>query len=469
MPSTSPAPSRVLTVAALGAGVAFVDATIVNVAFPDIGRDFPGVSLDTLSWVLNAYNIVFAALLLPAGRLADVLGRRRMFTIGVLLFTLASGLCAVAPTLPVLIGARVLQAVGSAILVPASMALVVQAYQRTSPARGIALWSAIAALAAGLGPSLGGLLVEVDGWRLAFLVNLPIGALVLALTRGSIPESRGTDRRLPDLVASGLMALSTASLTLGIVEGSDWGWDSPAVLGSWVAAVVLGLLVVVRGRGRGRVALIDPQLVRVRSTAVANVLTVVGAAGFYGYILVNVLFLTTMWHWSVLDAGLALTPGPIVAAAVAGPAGRVAERVGAFPVIAAGALLWAAGIAVLVTAVGTTPDLLGEWVPAMLFLGVGAGTCFPVIGGAAVADVDAARYATATGLNSIARQLGAVIGVAVVVAIIGVPTTPTAAAAAFDHAWEFAAGCFVLVALGSPGLRVRRARAAARRRGLAEA
>src|SRR6266704_3115974 len=217
-----PSPQSVLAIASLGAAVAFVDATIVNIAFPDIERSFPGTSISSLSWVLNAYNIVFAAFLLAAGRIADLLGRRRVFVFGLELFTGASLLCAVAPTADALIAFRVVQALGAAFLVPSSLALVLNAFPPARRAHGVALLSAVGAAAAGLGPSLGGLLVTAANWRLVFLVNLPIGAVAVLLARQRLAESRAPGRRrIPDLPGSLLFAIAIAALVLGVVKGQE--------------------------------------------------------------------------------------------------------------------------------------------------------------------------------------------------------------------------------------------------------
>ena len=438
-------PRQVLGVASLGAVLAFVDATIVNVAFPDIASDFEGTSLATISWVLNAYNIVFAAFIVAAGRIADLLGRKRLFEWGIVIFTLASLLCAAAPSIGLLVAARVIQAIGAAIVVPASLALVLEAFPQRERSHGVALWSAVAALAAGLGPSLGGILVEAAGWRLVFLVNLPVGLAALMLSKRALVESRAPGRRtLPDLAGALILAAAVAALTLGIIKGDEWGWTSPGVLVSFGAALLLGAAFIERCSWH-RSPMLDLGLLRIRSLAVANAVTIVAAAGFYAYVLCNVLFLTTVWGYSVLEAGLAITPGPFIAAAVARPATHLSGRLGAAPVIAVGALIWAIGVFYLVTAVGTTPDFLGEWLPAMGILGVGAGITFPVVGSTAVAEVTGGRFATATGINSIARQLGAVLGVALLVAIVGTPA-PAEIAAAFDSGWTFAAVCFLVSA-----------------------
>jgi EmrB/QacA subfamily drug resistance transporter len=441
-------PRQVLGVASLGAVLAFVDATIVNVAFPDIASDFEDASLSGISWVLNAYNIVFAALIVAAGRVADLLGRKRMFELGIVVFTLTSVLCALAPTVELLVVARVLQAIGAAIVVPASLALVLEAFPERERAHGVALWSAAAALAAGLGPSLGGVLVEVGGWRLAFVVNLPIGILALLASKRTLVESRAPGRRtIPDLFGALLLAGATAALTLGIVKGEEWGWGSPAVLVAFAAALALGAVFVERCRWHTS-PMIDLALLRIRSLAAANAVTLVAAAGFYAYVLCNVLFLTTVWSYSVLEAGLAITPGPFIAAAVARPASRLAERIGAGTTVVIGALIWAAGVGYLAAVVDVTPDFVGQWLPGMAILGIGAGITFPVVGSAAVAEITGGRFATATGLNSIARQLGAVLGVALLVAIVGTPA-PAEVADAFDRGWIFAGACFVATAAGA--------------------
>uniref|UniRef100_UPI003564B980 MFS transporter n=1 Tax=Nocardioides sp. TaxID=35761 RepID=UPI003564B980 len=174
-----PTSVAVLLIASFGAFLAFLDSTIVNIAFPDIQRSFPDASIGKLSWVLNAYNIVFAAFLVAAGRIADLLGRRRIFVAGVALFTIASVLCAVAPSVDQLIAYRVLQGLGAAMLVPSSLALVVEGFDPKRRAHGIALWGAAAAIASGLGPPIGGALVNASSWRLAFLVNLPLGIVAI--------------------------------------------------------------------------------------------------------------------------------------------------------------------------------------------------------------------------------------------------------------------------------------------------
>ena len=438
-----------LLVSSLGVFMAFIDATIVNVAFPDIRRSFPTATLGSLSWILNSYNVVFAAFLVPAGRISDLLGRRRVFTFGTFLFTLSSVLCAVAPSLGLLIAARVLQAIGAAAMVPASLALVLHAYGSAKRAHAVAVWASIAAIAAGLGPAVGGVLVQASSWRLTFLVNLPVGLIAIALTGRHLIESRAPGRRrMPDIKGAAIFALSIALFTFGIVEGPTEGWDSPLVLVPAGLAVVLGYVFARRSK-KHPAPVFDPDLLRIRSFVSANVLSLLVASGYFAYLLCNVLFLTTVWGYSELDAGLALTPAPFVAAAVARPLGKMIDKVGYTGVGLFGAVVWTTGVVLLITVVGPTPDFVGQWLPIMCVLGVGAGATLPTFGAAAVAAAPGGRFATATAINSVARQLGAVLGVALLVAVIGTPNPkdPQAVLDAFDRGWSFAGACLAAAAL----------------------
>jgi EmrB/QacA subfamily drug resistance transporter len=435
-------PRAVLAVAVLGSFMAFVDATIVNIAVPNIAQHFSGSRLSSVSWVLNGYNIVFAAFLVGGGQLSDLLGRRRVFSSALLLFTLASALCAVAPSLNALIAARVLQAVGSALLVPSSLAIVLEAHDSSERMHAVALWSAVAALAAGIGPPLGGLLITASDWRLVFLVNIPVGIVGFVLARRVIVESRAPGRRrVPDLLGGVVLALAIASLVLAVVKGQEWGWSNGRVVGSFLVALLLGAYFVLRS-SRHRAPVIDLSLLRIRAFALSNGVTIVMASGFYAYTLCNVLFLTTVWRYSILTAGLALTPGPLVAMAIAGPGSRLVERLGHRRVVVPGALIWTAGMVFFATTLGVKSDFLGGWLPGMVILGIGAGLSFPTLSGAAVGSVPGPRFAVATALNSVARQLGAALGVAVLIAIVGNPS-PLDALRAFEHGWVFAGACFL--------------------------
>ena len=289
---------KVLIVAAVAVFMGFLDVTIVNVAFADLQRDFSDAARADLSWVLNAYNIVFAALLVPAGRLADIVGRKRMFMVGIGVFLLASVLCGIAGSVETLVAARVLQAAGGAILVPTSLALILPEFPGSQRATAIAIWTATGAIAAAIGPSLGGVLVEEGGWRWAFFVNLPIGLLALVPARRLLTEARDPDARtLPDALGSVVLVAAVGLLALGIVQGPDWGWGSTRVIAAIAAGALLLPLVVLRS-ARHPAPVIEPALFRIRSFAVANAGMGLFSFAFYAVILANILFLTEIWGWS---------------------------------------------------------------------------------------------------------------------------------------------------------------------------
>jgi EmrB/QacA subfamily drug resistance transporter len=424
-------------IACAGAFVAFLDTTIVNIAFPDISASFEGSGRDALSWVLDGYFVVIAALLVPAGGLADRFGHKRIFLTGVAGFTAASLLCALAPTLELLIAARVLQGIGAALIAPASLAIVLDHFPAERRAAGVGLWGAAAAAAAAIGPTLGGALVEISDWRLVFLVNLPLGAAILLAGRSRLDERATTDSRLPDLPGAAMLALALALITLGIVESNDWGWTAAPTLAAFAAGAALLGGVVVRSLRHPR-PVVEPELFAHRSFRLGNLGTLLFSAAFFSVILGNVLFLTTVWDYSVLLAGLATMPGPAWSTVVAGPAGRLADRFGHRAVIVPGAIAFAAGILVFRSA-GAEPDWVGTWLPGATLTGIGIGLAFPTLGSAAVRDVPDDRFATASAVNAAFRQVGAVLGTAILVAIVGEPATLAESLEVADRAYLFAA------------------------------
>ena len=320
-----PAPLRPGAVLALGSASSFLvylDATIVNVAFPDIRTSFAGATLSGLSWILSAYGIVFAALLVPAGRLADVVGGRRLFLAGLGAFTAGSLLCALAPGVTSLVGARVLQAAGGALLVPSAQLLIMAAFPPGQRMRVIGVMAGVAALASALGPVLGGLVVDLGGWRLVFLVNLPIGLAALALAgRMPAPAVAGGVPR-PDLVGSGVVIGAVGLAALGAVQGPVWGWDDPRVLGAFLGAAVLVPVLLRRCRRHPAPAL-ALSLFKLRSFRFGNLGALLLGMSFFGLVLANALYLTQVWGYSVLTAGLAIAPGPLASAAAAVLAGAL--------------------------------------------------------------------------------------------------------------------------------------------------
>jgi NTE family protein len=438
-------------IACAGAFLAFLDTTIVNIAFPDISASFAGSGRDALSWVLDGYFVVIAALLVPAGGLADRFGHKRVFLLGLTSFTAASLLCALAPSLGLLIAVRVLQGIGAAMVIPTSLAIVLDSFPIDKRATGLGLWGAGAAAAAAIGPTLGGALVDLSDWRLVFLVNLPLGAALVYAGRRRLVERPIRDSHLPDLPGAAMLAVGLALITLGIVEGNDWGWTAAPTLGAIVAGLALLLGVVVRSRSHPR-PIVEPALFAHRSFGIGNFGTLLFAAAFFSLILGNVLFLTSIWGYSIFHAGLATIPGPLLTTIVSGPAGKLADRFGHRAVIVPGTLFMAAGIMVLRSA-GPDPDWLGLWLPGASLTGIGIGLAFPTLGSAAVRDIADDRFATASAVNAAFRQVGAVLGTAILVAIVGDPQTLPEALSASDGAYLFAAIAALLSGAVTLGLR----------------
>ena len=316
---------RTLLIASVAAFAVFLDTTALFVAFPDITTSFPDVAPSQLSWVLNGYTIVFAALLVPLGKLADRRGHKQMFLAGVALFTAASMLCAIAPNPALLVAARAVQAVGGAALVPSSLALILRSTPRERIPISAAIWGATAALAGAVGPTLGAALVEWGGWRWVFVINLPVGVATIVMGRRSLRESRDPESMLPAPLGVGLLVAGSVLLTLGLVRGDDWGWTS----GGTVASIVGGLVVLcafVAHQGRTSAPAMDLSLFESHNFRWANAATIVFGIAFSAMFLSSILFLTSVWHWSILEAGFGVAPGPLLVALLAPSFGKLAAR-----------------------------------------------------------------------------------------------------------------------------------------------
>lgn len=424
----------VVAVVCLGAFMAGLDLFIVNIAFPALERDFPGAGVDGLSWVLNAYTIVFAALLVPAGRWADAFGRRRVFLTGLAVFTVASAACAAAGSAEMLVVTRVAQAVGAALLIPTSLALLLAEFPPERRAIAVAGWAGVSAVAAAAGPPLGGLLVGLS-WRWVFLVNVPVGIAALVIGARVLRESRDPDPVAPDGLGAGLLALGVAAGVAGIVEGPTWGWSDPRVLGAFAFAALL-LAIVARRCLTHPAPVVDPALVAIRPFRVAVIAAFLFFVAFGSMLLTGVLFLTGPWHEPVLTAGLMIAPGPALAALSSLPGARLAERVGMPVVGTLGTLLFAAGAAWWLVRLGDVPAYATDYLPGMVLTGVGVGFVIPTVTAAASVVLPPDRFATGTAVVSMGRQLGAAVGVAVLVALLGAPQS----AADFVPAFGLIAG-----------------------------
>ena len=406
---------KVLTVVSVGVFMVSLDLFIVNVAFPKIVSDFHS-STASVSWVLNAYAIVVAALMVSSGRLADRHGRRRVFVTGMLVFTVGSALCGAAQSVATLVAARVVQGIGAAAMLPTSLALVLPEFEPVERPAAIGIWSAIGGLAAAAGPPVGGLLVGTS-WRLVFFVNIPFGLATLWYAARLVRESRDAAQERPDVLGSALIVVSIAVLALGLVKAPDWGWGNARTLGALAGAAV-GLSAFWARCLTHPSPVIHPDMVRVRSFAAANLATLFYSAAFAAFLLCSVLYLTNAWHYSVLRAGLGIAPGPMAATALAAYSSRHINRFGQRTIGSLGIAIFALGLLWLRLRLGAGRDWAGEMLPGLLITGVGVGLTLPSTASAAASSLPPARFATGSAVFTMMRQIGFVLGVSILVATL---------------------------------------------------
>jgi EmrB/QacA subfamily drug resistance transporter len=408
----------ILAVTSLVVFMVFLDATIVNVAFETISRSLHTGS-GQLAWVLNAYSLAFAATLIPAGRLADRYGRKRLFLIGITGFAVFSGLCGLAPTAGVLIAGRALQAVFAALVVPTSLALILPEFPAARRHVAVGTQASMGALAAAVGPTLGALIIEYGSWRWVFLVNVPIGLAVAAvgavlLREGRDPAATG----IPDPLGALMVAAVPALISLAIIEGPSRGWTDPLVLGGFALAAALLPVFVWRCRTARRPVL-DLSLYRIHQYRLMNAASLLFATAFYGLILANVVFMQTVWHYSVLRAALAGAPAPLMVTAVSRLAAWLSARVGFRAVLLAGAACWGTGCAALALFIRDSPQWTSHWLPIAVITGLAIGLTLPAQFSAVAAALPPAHFALGSAVNASFRQLGAVLGVSLFVALLG--------------------------------------------------
>jgi EmrB/QacA subfamily drug resistance transporter len=439
-----------LGVASGAAFLAMLDATVANLAVADLHRDFPAVAVGDLSWVVTIYAIAFAALLAPGGRIADVVGRRALLMAGAATFTIMSLVAALAPSLGVLLAARFLQGAGAAAMIPASLAVVLADTPAERRAAAIGAWSGAGALAAAAGPAIGGVLVDVAGWRSVFFINLPAGLALLVGAR--LLAQPGVRPRVapPDALGTALLAVGVGLAALGVSRGAEWGWGAPRTLAALVAGLAAVAVTLQRSRAHPAPA-VEVALWRAPAFARANLGSLLYGGALFALLLVGVLFTTQVWGYSPLQAGLAVTPGAIAAAAVAVSAGPVVQRRGPWPVARAGLLVLAADCAVIALALPDDPAFWTLWLPTGLVLGAAMGAITTALSSAAALSVAPERFAAGVGLNQAARAVGGALGVAALSTIL-LGDDPHAAAS-YRPIYLM---CTILLVLGAGAAAVRR-------------
>ena len=436
-----------------------LDNTIVNLALPSIRRDL-GSSLSDLQWVIDAYTLVLASLLMLGGSTGDRLGRRRTFQAGLTLFGLGSLLCSLAPSTGWLIAFRAVQAVGGSMLNPVAMSIITNVFtDRAERAKAIGVWGGVIGLSMALGPLVGGLLVDTVGWRSVFWLNVPVVVAVIALTARFVPESRAPRARRFDPVGQLLVIVLLSGLTFGIIEGPVRGWGSPVIVGSFLAAAaaLIGLL---RVESRRAEPLLDPRFFTSIPFSAATLTAVAAFSAFAGFLFLNALYLQDVRGYSPLHAGLLTLPMAAMTAVLPPISGRIVARRGARLPLVIGGVGIAAGGCLLLPLDGSTP--LALLFVAYVVFGVGFGLINAPITNAAVSGMPVAQAGVAAGVASTSRQVGSALGVAVLGSLVTsqLATSVGDFAAAARPAWVVVIACgLVVVALGVVGTTERAATA----------
>jgi EmrB/QacA subfamily drug resistance transporter len=439
-------PMLVLIIVCAGVVLASLDLFIVNVALPNIARDLHQRSLSDLSWVLNGYAIVYAALLVLVGRLSESRRRENGFLLGALIFTAASAACGAAANLSMLVAFRLVQAAGAALLTPTSLSLVLATAPPEKRQSSVRAWTAIGGLAAALGPVVGGLLVAAS-WRWVFLVNVPIGIAAIAVGWRRLPSVPGHPVPRPDALGVLLVTAGVGGLSLGLVEGNSWGWGSVRVLAALAGAVVM-LGAFVAHNARHHNPLIEPALFKIRAFTGSSAVALLFSVAFGAMLLSIVLWMQNVWGWSALHTGLAFAPGPLMVPVFSFlVAGRMIARFGPGRVIGAGATIYAVGVAWWALRVGLHPDYAGQVLPGTLMTGAGVGLTLPTFMATGASSLPPQSFATGSAVVNMLRQVGLAVGVAILIAVLGAPATPPASLSAFQAGWVVTACVSVLAAL----------------------
>ncbi|WP_426560202.1 MFS transporter [Angustibacter sp. McL0619] len=436
----------VLLATVLGSGIASLDATVVNIALPTIGRDL-GASLAGLQWTLNGYTLTLAAFILLGGSLGDVWGRRRIFQLGTLAFAATSLLCAVAPSVEVLVGARVLQGIAGALLTPGSLAIIAASFCVEDRAAAIGAWSGFSGVTAAAGPFVGGYLIQHLSWRWIFLINLPLALFVVVVAQRHVPESRDETAPRKTDVAGALTCVATlALLTFGLIR---WGADgmSPLVAASLVLAVLAGVGFVVVER-RSSHPMVPLDIFRSTRFTAANLVTLVMYAALAGVFFMLSLQLQIVCGFSPISAGAALLPVTALMLVGSARVGRLAQRYGPRPFMTVGPLVCAAAMLML-RQVGAGSSYWLDVLPAVAVFGVGLTITVSPLTIAVLTSAPQRHSGVASGVNNAVARTAGLLAVAVLPLAAGISETSYLEPAQFDAGYERALiGCAALLALG---------------------
>lgn len=436
IPWRSATAKGVLATTIIGSGIAMLDGSVVNVALPRIGTDLHG-SVADLQWIVDGYLLTLAGLVLVAGALGDRYGRRRVYLIGMIWFGVASLLSGVAPTNGLLITARVLQGVGGALLTPGALAILESSFAREDRARAIGAWSGLSGVASAVGPLVGGLLIQVWSWRLAFLINPPIIVVCVWLALRYVPESRDPAKTgRPDIVGSATGALGLAGITALLVEAPSVGITNPIVIAAGVVGVV-GLAVFVWLQRREADPLVPPGLFANRTFTLANLLTFVVYAALGGVLLLLVVQLQISLHYPPTLAGLAGLPITIMMLVLSARSGKLAQRVGPRAQLVIGPLLLAAGM-LLLRRVEPGASYLTGVLPGVLVFGLGLSAMVAPVTATVLAAAPERYAGVSSGVNNAVARTGGLLAVAVLPAAVGLTGEAYTNPVELTRSWQLA-------------------------------
>jgi EmrB/QacA subfamily drug resistance transporter len=421
--------------------MAMLDGTIVNVALPRIGADFHA-SVAGLQWTVNAYALTLAGLILLGGSLGDRYGRRKVFTIGVAWFAVASALCGIAPNIGVLIAARALQGVGGALLAPGSLAIIQASFAPEDRPRAVGAWSGLGGVAGAVGPFLGGWIVAAAGWRWAFLLNLPLAAVVILVAARHVPESRDeNEHRGFDVLGAVLAALALVGVTYALTEAPEKGVSPAAVTLAAVVGVAAGAAFVLverrRSNGRGPSAMLPIGIFRSRQFTAVNVVTFIVYGGMGVQFFLLVVELQVVAGYSPMVAGTALLPVTVLMLLLSSRAGALAQRVGPRIPMTAGLVLAAAGM-LLTLRIGPHASYVTDVLPAALVFGLGLSATVAPLTATMLATADVRHAGVASGVNNAVARAAGLLAVAGVPPAVGLTGNAYANPPVFDHGFHTA-------------------------------
>ncbi len=409
---------RVFTIVCIAVFMVSLDTTILYAGFSNILQSFPASTAADLSWAMNAYSIVYAAMLIPAGGIADKYGRKKVFMLGVTLFITASLACGASPSVFWLIVARVFQSIGACLLSPAALAIVLEAFPREKRMIVMGAWGAVGALAAALGPGVGSLIIDIGGWQWAFFINIPIGLFCIWQSMTILHEStQPRDKMRLDWVGMLLLITGIGAIVFGIVELNSAYWSKTELIGIMLMGLVIILAYIPWARVNPE-PLFELDLFKNKTFLFSNLAGIVFNIAFSIMFFSFFFWMKNVWHYSQSLAGAAIMPGPLIVVPTAIIAGKLASKIGHRPLLITGSLIYAFSGLWFMLMPDSSPDYVTEWLPGLILSGISVGLVMPSISASAVFGLPAKDYAVGSAINHAVRQIGTVIGVAITVLLL---------------------------------------------------